>query len=67
MGLLLLITMLDCPKLISSANSKKGMDAAIALHQIKPVIDRVFPLGEVAEAYRFLQSGRHVGKVVIQI
>jgi NADPH:quinone reductase-like Zn-dependent oxidoreductase len=67
MGLLLLITMLDCPKLISSANSKKGMNMAIALHQIKPVIDRVFPFSEAPEAYRYLRDGRHLGKVVIQI
>ena len=43
------------------------MNAAIALHQIKLVIDRVFPFSEAAKAYRYLQGGSHFGKVVIQI
>jgi len=30
-----------------------------ALHQIKPVVDRVFPFSETKEAYRHLQSGAH--------
>jgi NADPH:quinone reductase-like Zn-dependent oxidoreductase len=52
---------------VGSREMFEGMNAAIALHQIKPVIDRVFPLGEAAEAYRYLQSGSHFGKVVIKI
>jgi NADPH:quinone reductase-like Zn-dependent oxidoreductase len=43
------------------------MNQAIALHQIKPVIDRVFPMHEAPSAYRYLQSGSHFGKVVIQL
>jgi response regulator RpfG family c-di-GMP phosphodiesterase len=41
--------------------------SAIALHQIKPIIDRVFPLNEAPDAYRYLQSGSHFGKIVIQL
>jgi NADPH:quinone reductase-like Zn-dependent oxidoreductase len=33
---------------------------------IKPVIDRVFPFGEAREAYRYLESGAHLGKVVLE-
>jgi len=33
--------------------------------QVKPVIDRCFPLSEVAEGMRWLENGRHRGKVVI--
>jgi NADPH:quinone reductase-like Zn-dependent oxidoreductase len=43
------------------------MNRAIALHQIKPVIDRTFPLEAAPDAYRYLQSGSHFGKVVIQL
>jgi len=43
------------------------MNRAIALHQIEPVVDRVFPLNDAPEAYRYLQSGSHFGKVVIQL
>jgi putative PIG3 family NAD(P)H quinone oxidoreductase len=34
---------------------------------LKPVIDRVFPLGEAAEAHRRMESGDHVGKIVLTI
>jgi len=44
----------------------EAMNRAIALHQIKPVVDRVFPFSE-KEAYRHLQSGAHFRKIVIQL
>ncbi len=34
---------------------------------IRPVIDRVFPLDEIAEAHRYLETGRARGKVVIDV
>ena len=50
---------------VGSREMFEAMNRAIALHQIKPVIDRIFPLNEAPEAYRYLQSGSHFGKVVI--
>jgi putative PIG3 family NAD(P)H quinone oxidoreductase len=35
--------------------------------RLRPVIDAVFPLDQVAEAHRHLESGEHVGKVVLEI
>lgn len=56
--------------------SEKGR-LAIELHnevwplleagKVKPVIHRVFPLEAVAEAHRELESGRHIGKVVLTL
>ncbi|OOG73504.1 alcohol dehydrogenase [Sinorhizobium sp. A49] len=34
---------------------------------IRPVIDRVFPLMDVADAFAYLESGRAKGKVVVEI
>jgi NADPH:quinone reductase-like Zn-dependent oxidoreductase len=34
---------------------------------LKPVIDRVFPLAETAEAHRYLESAQQFGKVVLSI
>jgi NADPH:quinone reductase-like Zn-dependent oxidoreductase len=34
---------------------------------IKPVVDRVFPFAEAREAYRYMESGVHFGKVVIAV
>ena len=35
--------------------------------QIVPVVDKVFPWDEAREAYRYLDSGAHFGKVVIEL
>ncbi|MBD8565594.1 NAD(P)-dependent alcohol dehydrogenase [Oxalobacteraceae sp. CFBP 8763] len=34
---------------------------------VKPVIDRVFPFDQAQDAYRYLASGAHFGKVVIDV
>lgn len=41
------------------------MNRAIAFHQLKPVIDRVFAFEQFADALRYLQSGKQFGKIVI--
>jgi NADPH:quinone reductase-like Zn-dependent oxidoreductase len=41
--------------------------AAMAAHQMKPVIDQVFPFAEYPAAYRRIASGQMVGKVVIEV
>ena len=35
--------------------------------KVVPVIDRRYPLSEVAEAFRYLEEGHHQGKVVITV
>ncbi|HEY4745609.1 MAG TPA: zinc-binding dehydrogenase, partial [Desulfuromonadaceae bacterium] len=45
----------------------EAMNRVIALHAIHPVIDRVFPFSEAVQAFRHLESGAHVGKVVIAL
>lgn len=32
---------------------------------LKPVIDRVYPLSEAADAHRRMESGRHLGKILL--
>ncbi len=34
---------------------------------VKPVIDKVFPLNKIQEAFRYYASGNHIGKVVISV
>jgi NADPH:quinone reductase-like Zn-dependent oxidoreductase len=43
------------------------MKELIEAGTITPVIDRTFPLGEVPEAMRYLESGKATGKVIITI
>jgi NADPH2:quinone reductase len=35
--------------------------------RLKPVIDRVFPLSEAAAAHARMESGEHVGKIVLEV
>jgi len=41
--------------------------AFLATHDIRPVIDRSFRLEELAEAFRYEESGQHFGKIVVDI
>jgi alcohol dehydrogenase len=39
---------------------------AVAATGLKPIIDRVFAFDEARDAFRHLESGAHLGKVVIR-
>jgi NADPH2:quinone reductase len=39
----------------------------LARGAVKPVVDRVFPLAEIADAHRYLESNASFGKVVINV
>jgi len=41
------------------------MNRAVAMHRLKPVIDRVFPFREAVEAFRYYEAGSYFGKIVI--
>lgn len=43
----------------------EAMNRCIAETGIKPVIDRAFPFAQAADAFRYLESGAHFGKVVL--
>ena len=35
--------------------------------QFKPVVDRTYPLDQIVEAYRYVETGRKTGNVVITV
>ena len=39
---------------------------ALAANGVRPVIDRTFPFSQAPDAYTFMKSGSHIGKVVIR-
>lgn len=45
----------------------EDMLRAIEFHRIRPVIDRVYGMEEVKDAIRHLESGQHLGKIVITL
>jgi NADPH:quinone reductase-like Zn-dependent oxidoreductase len=52
---------------VGSRQTQIEMIAAIEATGIRPVIDRAFPLDALADAFRHQESGRHFGKIVIDI
>lgn len=46
----------------------QALDAFLLEHKIEPAVDsKVFGWNEVVEAYAYLESGAHFGKVVIRV
>jgi NADPH:quinone reductase-like Zn-dependent oxidoreductase len=52
---------------VGSRGDFERMNAAVAAERMKPVIDREFNFDDAPAAYRHLESGGHVGKVVIRL
>jgi NADPH:quinone reductase-like Zn-dependent oxidoreductase len=50
---------------VGSRADFEAMNRAITQHQLRPVIDRIFPFAEAKDAYRHFESRAHFGKVVI--
>lgn len=52
---------------VGSRDMFERMNRAIALHQLRPTIDRVFSFPETQEAFRHLKTGQHMGKICITV
>jgi len=52
---------------VGSRTMFEEMNKAINANKMYPVIDRVFPFSETADAFHHLESGQHFGKIVIKI
>lgn len=50
---------------VGSREMFEDMNRAIELHQMKPVIDRVFPFEQAREALTYMESGAHFGKICL--
>ncbi|MGH7838889.1 MAG: zinc-dependent alcohol dehydrogenase family protein, partial [Candidatus Binataceae bacterium] len=53
--------------MVGSRAMFESMNRAMTVNNVHPVIDKVFPFGRAADAYRHLESGAHFGKVCIAI
>lgn len=52
---------------VGSREMFEAMNRAIALHQLQPVVDRVFGFGQAVEAFRYMESAAHFGKIVVRM
>ncbi len=51
---------------VGSREMFEAMNRAIALHRLKPVVDRVFEFKEIQAAYRHMQEAAHFGKICVR-
>ena len=52
---------------VGSRTMFEEMNAVIAKARLRPVVDRVFSVDEVSEAFQHMQSGSHFSKIVIRM
>jgi NADPH:quinone reductase-like Zn-dependent oxidoreductase len=52
---------------VGSREMFEEMNRAMEVNGVHPIIDRVFPFEQSREAYRYLESGAHFGKVCIAV
>jgi NADPH:quinone reductase-like Zn-dependent oxidoreductase len=52
---------------VGSCDMQKEFHQALEANNIHPVIDRVFEFDQAKEAYKYMKSGQHFGKIVIRL
>lgn len=55
----------DKAEIVAKLEARFG--SALAAGRLKPVVDRVLPLAQAAEAHRVVQSSVHFGKVILRV
>jgi NADPH:quinone reductase-like Zn-dependent oxidoreductase len=53
--------------IVGSRETFETMNRAIALNQLRPVVDRVFPFAESRAAFEHMAGQSHFGKIVVRI
>ena len=53
--------------LVGSRRMFEEMNSAIVGNRLKPVIDKTFAVSEASEALKYMESGSHFGKIVINL
>jgi NADPH:quinone reductase-like Zn-dependent oxidoreductase len=52
---------------VGSRKHFENLNSFLSEHSIEPVIDRVFPFDEALQAFEYLESAQHLGKIVIKV
>ncbi|MGM0524676.1 MAG: zinc-dependent alcohol dehydrogenase family protein [Pseudomonadota bacterium] len=52
--------------IVGSRDNQKDFVRALEANAVKPVVDKTFALEELADAFRYEESGRHFGKICLE-
>ncbi|WP_375304467.1 NAD(P)-dependent alcohol dehydrogenase [Bradyrhizobium sp. A11] len=52
---------------VGSVDDLRRMVAAVSNNKMRPVVDRIFPFEAAKEAFNYMASGKHFGKVAISV
>jgi NADPH:quinone reductase-like Zn-dependent oxidoreductase len=53
--------------IVGNRKQQQDMIKAIDANQMKPVVDKVFPLENMVEAFQYQESNRHFGKICLEM
>lgn len=52
---------------VGSRADFEALNGFLAKHELRPIVDRVFPFDEAPEAFEFMDNGSYQGKIVIRL
>jgi NADPH2:quinone reductase len=52
-------------KAVIAAAVEANISPLLADRRVRPIVDRVYPLAEAADAHRRMESSAHIGKIVL--
>ena len=52
---------------VGSRQMFEAMNRALTMHEVKPVVDKVYPMANAKEAYHDMRKAGHFGKLVIEL
>jgi NADPH:quinone reductase-like Zn-dependent oxidoreductase len=53
--------------IVGSRSQQQDMVKAIDVNKLHPIIDKVFPLEEIVQAFKYQESNQHFGKICLEI
>jgi NADPH:quinone reductase-like Zn-dependent oxidoreductase len=53
--------------IVGNRTQQQAMIRAIDAAGMKPVVDKVFPLENIVDAFRYQESNQHFGKICLQM
>jgi NADPH:quinone reductase-like Zn-dependent oxidoreductase len=57
----------DAFKALLAAEIAREVWPSVVEGTLRPAMDRIFPLAEAGEAHRRMESGEHIGKIVLAV